>query len=324
VRQLTIHPPFILRVDDLTWAEAQNRFWRQFLYERKVKRRKSKIKGILRYLFKLRRYARWQTWTSGEFFLQDVGDNFSNEEDNLEEFHFRKMIQMIRLRAIQNAKRKVRATNRKFKRKHLTLRFHGVLRSFVKGVFKLPKFPLFLKHLIPYYRNFPFKWAVEVDEKNRRIRVYKKPDFTAPRKFLKSNFRSVNLKAYLKKVKDQVRYRVNTFFDARKTIERMEGPLHRARLSHIKRVLNLELFMHGLLKFKDKLQNVQLTKKELENIINHSTRKLSAFFSFHTVKRNIEYNDGKSLSAVRNHYPQMATRKRIYDFFSSTIKASVA
>jgi uncharacterized protein YajQ (UPF0234 family) len=82
--------------------------------------------------------------------------------------------------------------------------------------------------------------------------------------------------------------------------------------------------MHGLLKFKDKLQNVKLTKKELENIINHSTRKLSAFFSFHTVKRNIEYNDGKSLSAVRNHYPQMATRKRIYDFFSSTIKASVA
>ena len=323
MRQLTIQPRFILRVDDLTWAEAQNRFWRQFLYERKLKKRKSKIKGILRYFFKLRRYAQWQTWTSGEFFLQDVKGNFSNKKDDLEEFHFRKMIQMIRLRSIQNAKRKVRAKNRKFKRKHVTLRFHGVLRSFVKGVFRLPKFPLFLKHLIPYYRNFPFKWAVEVDEKNRRIRVYKKPDFTAPRKFLTSNFRSVNLKAYLKKVKNEVRYRVNSFLDARKTVERIEGPLPRARLSHIKRVLNFEIFLHSLLKFKDKVQNLELTKKELENIINHSTRKLSAFFSFHTVKRNIEQNVRKSVSPVRHHYPQMATRKRIYDFFSSTIKASV-
>lgn len=267
---------------DTILRSNKNRYWRKLIRRRRKQKRQILLKGLLLRAFKIRNFLLGPNWTVGHFFNNPYNAPVTDTKYspyNNEEEAFRKVVEVINERAAQDIKRKKRKIDKKRKKKGFRPR-DAILEMIAKKTFKFPKIPLFIKHILPFFRRFEFKFAFEFDFTKRIFRIYKKPQF------FKQNY--VNLKNYLPIVKKQLRQRISDAISLRTPLFKIRKPKTGLRLSKIKHILNFEIFLHNLLEVKDKLQNIKLTKKELENIANYSSRRLTAFFSFHTVKRNIE------------------------------------
>ena len=200
-----------------------------------------------------------------------------------EEFLFQNMLKMISLHAIQSMKRKTRAIN-KIRKKKMKKKVLGSLRMLLIRRFKFPKFPLFIKQMLPQYRIFPFRWSFEFNFKKRVFRIFRVPQYFTRKLRNEPN----ELRDYLPKVKRELQKRLSRLREQRRIMRRATFPERNdLDLDKIKSILNFELFISKLLLVKDKIEKIEMTKEQIENIVSYSTRKLTAFFSFHTVKNNI-------------------------------------
>lgn len=240
------------------------------------------FKGKLRRWLHLRNIPEAQGWLVSDVLRNPI----TQIKPTKEEFLFQQMLKMISLHAIQGMKRRTRAVSkiRKKKKKEKTATLGGTLRMLVARRFKFPIIPLFIKQMLPQYRNFPFKWSFEFSFKKKTFRIFRRPQYYTRKLLNEPN----SLKDYIPKVKKELNKRLAKLYAERRMVRLAAYPGRKQlELDKIRTILNFELFVSKLLEVKDKFTGMKMTKEQIENIINYSTRKLTAFFSFHTVKNNI-------------------------------------